>query len=49
MKKFSIEEIQEIGYQNGFVFGKYTKQITLDDDFERCLTWAYIDKIKNTN
>lgn len=28
----NIETVKEIAYGHGFAFGKYTRQITIDDD-----------------
>ena len=36
-KKYTLEEISEIGSSHGFVFGKYTKQTILDDDLQAML------------
>lgn len=36
-KKYTLEEISEIGWSHGFVFGKYTKQTILDDDLQAML------------
>lgn len=32
MHKYTLNELCDLGWSHGFVFGKYTKQIMLDDD-----------------
>lgn len=45
----NIEKVKEIAYEYGFVFGKYTSQITIDDellkelDNSNLLIVAYIE------
>lgn len=34
MKNFTLDEISELGYSHGWVFGKYTEQAKLDDDLK---------------
>lgn len=36
-KFYSLDEIQDEGFAHGFVFGKYTEQITLDEDLKAVL------------
>nr|DAJ49480.1 MAG TPA: hypothetical protein [Inoviridae sp.] len=36
-KKYTLEEISNIGWSHGFVFGKYTKQTILDNDLQAML------------
>ena len=36
-KKYTLDEISNIGWSHGFVFGKYTRQTILDDDLQAML------------
>lgn len=35
--KYTLDKIQEIGFNNGFVFGKYTLQTQIDDELQKIL------------
>ena len=36
-RKYTLDEIEDIAWSHGFVFGKYTKQTILDDDLQAML------------
>lgn len=34
---YTLEQLKDAGYEHGWVFGKYTQQIKLDDDLQLVL------------